>query len=155
MLVPKSVPKSKVCELFGCSIYEIKTARSVMKEYGACGEKPITERKYSRLSLDKGRHFIDFLLSSGLLQEVAYGSSKVKFESGDEVSISTTILNGIREQAVKEYIIYCNEINYESLGRTTLLQLLVNMKHHIRTKLAGIDSFVVEGIEAFEVSVLM
>lgn len=154
MLVPTTISKSKVIELFDCSMYEIKKARVVLKQYGACGEEPKRERTYSRLSFEKARHFIDFLLSTGMLQEVAYGTTKLKFESGDKLTISNTILNGIREHAVKEYIIHCKEISYPSLGRSTLLNILLKMKPHIRRKLAGIDNFVVEGTESFEVNAL-
>lgn len=43
MLVPKEVRKAEVCELFGCSLYEIKTARAVSQQFGACGEEPKKE----------------------------------------------------------------------------------------------------------------
>lgn len=103
------------------------------------------------MSFEKARHFIDFLFSTGLLQEVAYGTTKLKFERGDKLTVANTILNGVREHAVKEYKIFCEEIKYNSLGRTTLLNMLSKMKPHIRKKLAGIDTFVVDGLEAFEV----
>jgi hypothetical protein len=156
MLIPKNVDttiysKSKICELFGCSMYEIEKARSICKLYGPCSEEPKSERMYSRLSFEKAQHFINFLFSTGLLQEVAYGTTKLKLDSGDKVTVGNTILNGIHEHAVKEYIVYCTEINYESLGCSTLRNILKKMKPHIRTKLAGINSFVVDGIEAFEV----
>lgn len=152
-LIPKTFSKAKVAELFGCSVYEISKARRVNKLYGACAIEPKKERVYSRLSIEKARHFIDFLFSTGLLQEVAYGTTKLQFECGDKVTVSDTILNGINEHAVKEYIIHCNEINFERLSRSTLLTLLVKMKPRNRKKLAGIDTFVVDGIEAYEVGV--
>lgn len=151
MLVPTTVSKSKVSNLFGCSLYEISTARTILKQFGACGEKPEKERHYSRLSIEKAQHFVDYLLSTGMLQEMAYGTTKLKFESGEKLCVSNTVLNGIREHAVKTYIIHCKDIYYEPLGRTSLLSLLAKMRPQVRKKLAGIDSFVVEGIEAFEV----
>lgn len=122
-----------------------------MKTFGPCGVEPKKDKVYSRLSVQKARHFIDFLFSTRLLQEVAFGTTKLKFESGDKITISNTILNGLHEHATKEYLIYCKEKNYNSLGLSTLLKVLHKRKPHIRRKLAGIDSFVVEGIEAFEV----
>lgn len=153
MLVPKTFSKSKVCDTFGCSLYEIKKARTTLKLYGACGEEPKKETTYSRLSFDKARHFIDFLMSTGMLQEMAFGTTTLKFDSGDKLSIADTILNGIKEHAVKQYIVHCTEINYERLGRSSLIKILEKMKPHVRKKLAGVDSFVVEGIEAFEVTI--
>lgn len=151
MLIPKAYSKAKVSELFDCSLYEVKRARDALKMYGPCGIEPKKEKVYSRLSIENARHFIDFLFSTGLLQELAYGTTKLKFDSGDKATVSSTILNGIHEHAVKEYQLYCKEINYSPLGRSTLLKMLIKMKPHVRRKLAGVDSFVVDGIEAFEV----
>lgn len=125
----------------------MRKAREILKEHGACGIEPIKERSYSRLSIEKARYFIDFLFSSGLLQEVAFGTTKLKFESGDKVTVSNTILNGVYEYAVSEYKKYCQEINYDALGRSSLLKMLSKMKPHIRKKLAGVDTLVVQGIE--------
>lgn len=152
MLIPKTFSKLKICELFGCSFYEVERARSITKLYGSCGVEPKQERIYSRLSFQKAQHFINFLFSTGLLQEVAYGTTKLKLDSGDTITVANTILNGIYEHAVKQYIIHCKEVNYAPLGRSTLRNILEKMKAHSRKKLAGVDAFVVEGIEAFEVS---
>lgn len=154
-LVPKTYSKPEVSKLFDCSLYEVEKSRAVLKLYGTCGEKPKPDRVYSRLSVEKARHFIDFLFSTALLQEVAYGTTTLKFESGDKLTISNTILNCIHEHAMKEYQIHCKEINYDGLGRSSLLKILKKMKPHVRKKLAGIDTFVVEGIEAFEVNELI
>jgi hypothetical protein len=151
MLVPKSYKKAKVCEIFDCTFYEVERARKILKLYGTCGTEPEEKRNYSRLTVVKAQHFIDFLFTTGILQEVAYGTTKLKLDSGDKITVSNTILNGIYEHAVKEYIIHCREINYCPLGRSTLLKMLDKMKPHTRKKLSGVDSFVVEGIEAFEV----
>lgn len=133
-LLPKSYSKSEICEAFQCSHYEIVRARSILKIYGTCAEEPQKERVYSRLSFEKAQHFIDFLFSTGLLQEVAYGTVKLKFDSGDKMSVTNTILNGIHEHAIKEYIIYCKELNYHPLGATTLRKVLLKMKPRIRKK---------------------
>lgn len=151
-LVPKGYSKKEVSDLFQCSLYEIQKARSISKLYGSCPAPPKKNRSYSRLSVEKCKHFIDFLFTTGLLQEVAYGTTNLKLDSGERVAVSNTILNGLHERAVREYIIHCKELNYDALGRSTLLNVLEKMKPHTRKKLAGVDSFVVEGVEAFEVS---
>lgn len=151
-LVPVHYSKKVVSDLFQCSIYEIAKARSICKVYGSCGAENKEKKKYSRLSVEKCKHFIDFLFTSGLLQEVAYGTTSLKLDSGEKMTVSNTILNGIHERAVKEYITHCKEQNYDALGRSSLLLMLNKMKPHTRKKLTGVDSFVVEGVEAFQVS---
>lgn len=150
-LVPAKISKLKVCEMFECKEYEIRKARQIVKVHGACAVVEPEKRIYSRMSIDKAVHYVDFLFSSGLLQEQAFGSSKIKFTSGDIQRISSTILNGVYEHAIQEYITYCKEVNYTHLGASTLRKILISMKVKARQKIAGVDGFIVQGIESFEV----
>ena len=52
------------------------------------------EKKNSRCRMDmrKVEHFIDFIFSDGLLQDVTYSVTKLKYDSGDEQTIPHTIL---------------------------------------------------------------
>lgn len=88
---------------------------------------------------------LDFLFSTSLLQEVAYGTTKLKLDSGDKITVANAILNGIHEHAVKVYTMHCKEIKCKPLGRSTLLKILDKMKPHTRKKLSGVDSIVLKG----------
>ena len=44
------------------------------------------------LNMRKCEHFLDFIFSSGLLQGVAYGVHKIKFDSGNKGSFLKAIL---------------------------------------------------------------
>lgn len=87
MLVPKPYAKPEICKIFQCSHYEIMKARNILKKYGTCAQKELKrQRAYSRLSFAKAQHFVDFLFSTGLLQEVAYGTVKLKFDNSITVA---------------------------------------------------------------------
>lgn len=150
-LVSKNISKMKACEYFTCKEYEIRRARQILKEHGACAIVEPEKRLYSRMSIDKGIHYVDFLFSSGLLQEQAFGNTKIKFSSGDTQRVSATILNGVYEHAIQEYLTYCKEVNYPHLGASTLRKILTTMKVKARQKIAGVDGFIVQGIESFDV----
>lgn len=122
-------------EFFHCSLYEVDLARDVLNSYGPCEIEPKVETVYSRLIEQKARHFIDFLFSTGLLQEFARSCLWL-----DQIEIRNIILNCLHEHAINEYLIYCNEIEYMALGRPTLIKVLKKMKPRIRRKLAGIDT---------------
>lgn len=154
-LVPKNISKKTVCEFFTCNEYEIRRARQILKEYGPCARVEPEKRFYSRMSIDKAVHYIDFLFSSGLLQEQAYGNSKIKFSTGETEIVGSTILNGVFEHAIHEYVIYCKEVSYPHLGVSTLRSILNSMKIKARQKIAGVDSFIVYGLESFEVTTLL
>lgn len=151
-LIPhKRLSKQKTEQLFGCSSTEIVDARAITKANGPCAEKSRKQSVYSRLSMSKCEHFVSFLFDTSLLQETAYGTTKVRYSSGEKVCVSSTILNGLKEFAVTQYLQYCEEIRYPSLSRSTLLRLLQKMNPKVRKQLSGVDSYVVEGIESFKV----
>lgn len=153
-LIPKKrLSKLKTIEIFGCTTKEIDDARSICKKIGPCAEKmKTTESVYSRLSITKCEHFINFLFDTGLLQETAYGSSVIRYSSGEKISVTSTILNGLNEFAVAQYLLYCQDTNYPSLSRSTLRRLLDKMNPKTRKQLCGVDSFIVEGVESFQVT---
>lgn len=84
-LLPTSYTKTQTVLLFGCSQKEIDDARNIAKISSPCAPKSEKVRVYSRLSMSKAEHFIDFLFDTAILQETAYGTTKIKFNTGDAV----------------------------------------------------------------------
>ena len=41
-----------------------------------------TKHIHRKLHMDKVEHFLEFVFNSGLLQDVAYGTCNIKFDSG-------------------------------------------------------------------------
>ena len=46
----------------------------------------------SRLDQTKCEHFLDFIFTSGILYDVAYGITKLKYDTGEEQKIAHAIL---------------------------------------------------------------
>ena len=44
------------------------------------------------MDIGKAEHFLDFLFSSGNLQDVAYGTTKAKLQSGEEQRIALAVI---------------------------------------------------------------
>ena len=61
--------------------------------------------------MDKGEadHFLDFLFSSGILQDVAYGTTKVKFQSGEEQRIAHAVITSKFSHTIAFYKVFCME----------------------------------------------
>ena len=103
-LVPSNFSKTKCIEFFGCSKYMIEQACKMKSESGP-GVIPTKEAfTRNRLNMSKVEHFIDFLIYNGYFQDVAYGTTKLKFDSGQVIVISHIIRTTIKLHLVN-YVI--------------------------------------------------
>lgn len=110
------IPRDKfspleIQKIFHCSRREEYDSRNIFQEYGACAQISKDKQKRRSLSFDAGKHFIDFLMVSGSLQESAYLTTELEFENGLKETIAQSIMTAKREHIVKDYIEYCEENN--------------------------------------------
>ena len=110
---------------FNCSRYIVDKARKLQPE---CVGLAIPEKaKHSRinhLTIAKVEHFLDFLFSINLIQDVAYGVSKIKFNSGDEQKVANSILTMKYRQTIAYYRQFCSDTSFEPFSESTLWRIL-------------------------------
>ena len=70
-------------------------------------------------------------------------------DSGEKVEISKQILQLQKNHAIAEYKKYCEETVFEGLCNRKLSDILASLKPAQQRIVAGLDDFVVEGIEAW------
>ena len=85
-------------------------------------EPPTLQR--SRLDPSKVDHFLDFISSLLFLQDVAYGTKKLKLTSGEEIEIPNVVRTVIGSRLIQLYQIYCKDFSFTPLGRSTLFNIL-------------------------------
>lgn len=78
--------------------------------------------------------------------------SKIKFDSGEKQLASKTILMGLKEHAIRDYLVYCEDIGKTTLSASSLRRILNNLNPYHRERLAGVDNYYVDGFESFDVS---
>jgi hypothetical protein len=78
-----------------------------------------------------------------------YGLTTLRMDSGEKIELSKQILQSRKTHAIVNYKKYCDETDFESLGNRELFDILSGLKPSQQRALAGIDEFVVEGIEAW------
>ena len=101
---------------------------------------------------EKIEHFLEFLFSRGLLQDVAYGVNKIKFDSGEQQKVANAILTMKYCQLIAFYKEICQEINYSPMSDTSLWRVLPNgINPSQRKALAGLDDFRAAGMNGFQV----
>ena len=77
-------------------------------------------------NIRKCEHFLDFIFSSGLLQEVAYGVHKIIFDNRNKKTVLKAILTTRYSHAIGFYIQNCEKTCYEPLSESTLGNLTSN-----------------------------
>ena len=79
-----------------------------------------------KLNADKVEHSLEFVFSSGLLQDVTYGTRSIKFDSGLKVKVANPVLTTKYTHAV---ILYLKTLtDYETLSTSTLFHILRAVK---------------------------
>ena len=117
--------KSEILALIpGLSKWRIDEARK--HAFQTKPGQPIDPPRITRCRLDvvKVDHFLDFLSSLSVLQDVAYGTRTLKLESGESLEIPNMVRSVISSHLVGMYLNFCVESNFEPLGRSTLFNII-------------------------------
>lgn len=149
-LIPNTHSKLKVSELFGVSEHQVTIAR---KRLNTCGPAYIPPRApivRNCLDMEKAKHFVDFL-RNGILLEEAYGTTVIKYDCGVKRIVTNSILLGVKEHVIKEYQLYCVDINQATLSHSSLKKILDCMSPKTRKRVVCADIYLVNGYNAFEV----
>ena len=84
VLPPEHYSKQKIMKLFNCSRYKVDASRKWRKTYGALTPKPIQKVYRKKLDISAAKHFINFLFGANLLQDVAFGTTILKYDTGEK-----------------------------------------------------------------------
>ena len=148
-LVPSKFSKTDCMEFFGCSKWMIEQVRKIKFESGP--GVIATEEAFTRNTIDmsKVEHFIDFLIHNGYFQDVAYGTTKLKLDSGKEFIVPHVVRTSIKLHLIKLYNSHCTSIGYTPLSQRALYRVLDDCKASQRKALNGIDNYTADGYEGF------
>ena len=103
----------------------------------------------SRVPQEKIEHFLEFLLLSALLQDVAYGISNIKFENGERQEVSNAILTMQYNHTISYYKKFCLDIGYEPISDSSSWRILKEINPSPRKALAGLDDITAAGMNGF------
>lgn len=77
-----------------------------------------------RLNGDKVDHFLDFISSPIYIQDVAFGTRKLKMSTGEDIEIPNVVRTVVSSRIINLYQAYCNEVDFTPLGKSTLFSIL-------------------------------
>ena len=114
--------KTVVMEAFNCSKRKVDEARKL--QVLSAGIKTPDISKHNRLKLDinKCNRFLDFIFNNGLLQDVAYRTSVLKYTNGEKQVVPHAILIA-RFKHMVTYQKLC-DVSFQPLSERTLCRIL-------------------------------
>lgn len=150
-VVPDRYTSKELQVVFNCNRYLIDKShfiRSRSLRFNLMEKKVI---RRDRLDSRRIEFFFDFLFTSGLIQDVAYGTTMMEFENNDKILIPHVVRTMIKTHIFQLYEQHCMKTNYpQPISRSTVFRLLGVCKMRQKKTLCGLDSFAVDGNAGFD-----
>ena len=94
-------------------------------------------------------HFLSFITSPHLVQDLPFGQNMLMLSSGKSIEIPNVIRTLIPQRIARQYKQYCDETGFKPFSERTMLRILAECKASVRKSLQGLDYFAAEGARAF------
>ena len=108
------------------------------------------EIRRMRLEATKTDHFLDFVSSSSLLQDVSYGTKSLKLDSDEKLLVPAAIRTVIPSRIIKQYQSFCESVEFKPYSDRTLFRILDACSASKQVTLQGLDYIATEGVEALD-----
>jgi hypothetical protein len=139
----------------GISRHHFTAARRHAAQFGASslsiqiGSQSTILRQ--RIDPNQVEHFIEFITSKNIIQDLPFGRRKLRLSSGEEIDIPNVIRLLIPSRLIDQYLRVCQETNFHPLGKRTLFKIISeSCGASVRKCLRGLDNFLAEGTKAFD-----
>lgn len=113
---------------------------------------PVVSKSGPRCKIDLKEldHFLSFITSPYIIQDLPFGEKFLKLSSGEVVQTPNVIRVSVNEHIINQYLQCCSESGRDPLSRSTLGRILSACCASTRKSLQGLDYFVSEGCKAFD-----
>ena len=98
----------------------------------------------------KLEHFVSFIRSPRVIQDVPFGEKLLKFSTDEIIKTPNVIRTMIPERIVQQYQQYCCDTNFDPMSKRTLQRVLTVCSPYVHKSLQGLDNFSAQGVEAFD-----
>ncbi|CAF4535520.1 unnamed protein product [Rotaria sp. Silwood2] len=150
--VPQHFTRKELQSIFNCNRYMIDKSRHLRHQndqFNLMNQKIIQRKRIEKHQLE---FFFDFLFSSGLIQDVAHGTTFIQFDRGDEILIPHVVRTMMKNHILQLYQRHCIQTSCaQPLSRSTVFRLLDACKMRGKKTMSGLDSFSVDGNAGFDI----
>ncbi|XP_031557773.1 uncharacterized protein LOC116294327 [Actinia tenebrosa] len=135
----------------GITKYRYTLANLRGKQYGVGAPVPHqTTTTRIRIDLKQLDHFLCFITSPHIIQDLPFGQRRLKLSSGQVVEVPNVIRTLIPQRIVRQYLQYCQETGFKAFSERTMLRVLSECSASVRASLQGLNYFAAEGAQAFD-----
>lgn len=134
----------------GLTRYRFTAARKHTLLHGRGVPMPQSSQTKLFVSPTQVDHFLDFISSPHIIQDLPFGEKTVKLSTNEVVTVPNVIRVLIPESIVKQYLAYAEESNFTPLSRRTLLNILSVCVASTRKSLQGLDYISCAGAQGFD-----
>ena len=134
----------------GLTSYRFKVARQHAAVHGSGKLVPTNAQTKSFIPEAKLAHFLDFITSSHVIQDLPFGAKTITLSTNEVIQVPNVVRNMIPERIVCQYQKYSAEHDFTPMSRSTLLRILHVCAASTRKSLQGLDYVSCSGAQAFE-----
>lgn len=134
----------------GITSFRIKTARHHRLQYGRGSSLSITKSPRMRVDSSKLDHFISFIISPHVVQDLPFGQRYLHLSEGRIIETPNVIRKMIPQRIISQYDQFCKETSFIPFSRSTLLRILSSCAATVHKSLQGLDYFAADGAKAFD-----
>ena len=134
----------------GLTSYRFKVARQHAAVHGSGKLVPTNAQTKSFIPEAKLAHFLDFITSSHVIQDLPFGAKTITLSTNEVIQVPNVVRNMIPERIVCQYQKYSAEHDFTPMSRGTLLRILHVCSASTRKSLQGLDYVSCSGAQAFE-----
>ena len=130
--------------------YRVKAAKQHAFRFGR--GTPVTILKSPRMRVNEEQldHFLTFITSPHVIQHLPFGQKTLSLAEGTVVETPNIIRTLIPGRIVAQYMQYCEEVEFTSFSRSTMLRILSSCSATARQSLHGLDHIAADGGKAFD-----
>lgn len=134
----------------GITRYRVNIAKRHKDLYGRGA--PLSDKLSPRMcvSLDQLDHFLTFITSPHVVQDLPFGERNLVLSSGEVVKTPNVIRMMIKQRTITQYLQYCKENNFTPFSSSTMYRILTSCSASVRKSLQGLDYISAEGGTAFD-----
>ena len=130
--------------------FRFDIARHHQRLHGRGAVVPTTEHTRMYVAPGQLSHFMNFITSTHIIQDLPFGERKMKLSSNEELTIPNVIRSVIPAQIISQDEALCSEEGFKPMGRSTLYRVVHVCSASVRKSLQGLDYVSAQGAKAFE-----
>ena len=112
---------------------------------------PVAKIPQRRVRLDKCHldHFLELTSRPYYYLDVAFGSRKLKLESGEKFVMPNIVRTIARCTIINQYLDFCKRKNFSPMSRAILWRILEVQEASQRKSLEGLDNTAANGVDGY------